>query len=186
MGGARRVQRKLGYNLKSRERDRRPTLDELGKVLTHYQAMQARRPTVINMLKVVGFALFSVRRLDEITRIRWSDVDEPGQRVLVRDMKNPGQEIGNDVWCYLPDEAWYILQTMPKADDDIFPYSPESISTTFAMKVSAGYLRWTGTFRVSRACRGIGIGTRSEGTRIYEAGGDAYEGWAWLKAVIQS
>lgn len=131
MGGARRVLRKLGYNLKSRERDRRPTLDELGRVLTHYQAMQARRPTVICMLKVVGFAVFSTRRLDEITRIRWADLDEAGQRVLVRDMKNPGQKIGNDVWCYLPDEAWQILQTMPKAGEDIFPYSPESISTSW-------------------------------------------------------
>ncbi|WP_395602871.1 tyrosine-type recombinase/integrase [Pseudomonas sp. A1230] len=132
MAGARRVLRKLGYNLKSRERDRRPTLDELGKIMTHYEDMQARRRSVTNMLKVVGFALFSTRRLDEITRIRWADVDEAGQRVLVRDMKSPGQKIGNDVWCYLPDEAWQILQTMPKAGDDIFPYSPESISTSWA------------------------------------------------------
>lgn len=91
MGGARRVLRKLGYNLKSRERDRRPTLDELDRVLTHYQDMQLRRPTVINMLKIVGFALFSTRRLDEITRIAWADVDDSGHRVLVRDMKNPGR-----------------------------------------------------------------------------------------------
>ncbi|WP_214508922.1 site-specific integrase [Pseudomonas brassicacearum] len=132
MGGARRVLRKLGYNLKSRERDRRPTLDELGKLMKHYQDMQARRRSIINMMKVVGFALFSTRRLDEITRIRWDDLDEPGQRVLVRDMKNPGQKIGNDVWCYLPDEAWKILQTMPRAGEDIFPYSPESISTSWA------------------------------------------------------
>ncbi|MEO3725750.1 site-specific integrase [Pseudomonas syringae] len=132
MAGARRVLRKLGYNLKSRERDRRPTLDELGQLMTHYEDMQARRRSVTNMLKVVGFALFSTRRLDEITRIRWSDVDESGQRVLVRDMKNPGQKIGNDVWCYLPDEAWQILQTMPKVGNEIFPYSPESISTSWA------------------------------------------------------
>lgn len=64
MGGARRVLRKLGYNLKSRERDRRPTLDELGKLMKHYQDMQARRRSIINMMKVVGFALFSTRRLD--------------------------------------------------------------------------------------------------------------------------
>ena len=132
MGGARRVLRKLGYNLKSRERDRRPTLDELGKLMKHYQDMQLRRRSIINMMKVVGFALFSTRRLDEITRIRWDDLDEPGQRVLVRDMKNPGQKIGNDVWCYIPDEAWKILQTMPRAGEDIFPYSPESISTSWA------------------------------------------------------
>ena len=85
MGGARRVLRKLGYNLKSRERDRRPTLDELEKILAHYQDMQARRPSVINMLKVVRFALFSTRRFDEITRVRCCfalprvDVREPSQ-----------------------------------------------------------------------------------------------------------
>jgi integrase len=132
MGGARRVLRKLGYNLKSRERDRRPTLDELGKLMKHYRDMQDRRRSIINMMKVVGFALFSTRRLDEITRIRWDGLDEAGQRVLVRDMKNPGQKIGNDVWCYIPDEAWKILQTMPRAGEDIFPYSPESISTSWA------------------------------------------------------
>lgn len=130
MGGARRVLRKLGYNLKSRERDRRPTLDEFGKVLTHFQTMQRRRPTVINMLKVAGFALFSTRRLDEITRIQWADVDEPGQRVLVRDMKKPGQKMGNDVWCHLLQEAWALLQTMPKVLADI-PYSAESVSTSW-------------------------------------------------------
>ncbi|ETK19095.1 putative phage integrase [Pseudomonas sp. FH4] len=82
MGGARRVLRKLGYNLKSRERDRRPTLDELGKVLVYYQAMQARRPTAINMLKVVGFALFSTRRLDEGARYE-EPRPEDWQRCLV-------------------------------------------------------------------------------------------------------
>lgn len=203
MGGARRVLRKLGYNLKSRERDRRPTLDELGRVLTHYQDMQARRPTVINMLKVVGFALFSTRRLDEITRIRWADVDEHGQRVLVRDMKNPGQKIGNDVWCYLPDEAWQILQTMPKAGDDIFPYSPESISTS-----------WT------KACKFLNIADlhfhdlRHEGiSRLFEMDwdiprvasvsghrdwnsmrrythlrgkGDRYVGWEWHEKMLRA
>jgi len=78
-------------------------LDELGKILSYYEEMQRRRRSSINMLKVVGFAIFATRRLDEITRISWADVDEAGQRVMVRDMKNPGQKIGNDVWCYLPD-----------------------------------------------------------------------------------
>jgi integrase len=131
MAGARRVLRKLGYNMKSRERTRRPTLEELRQILSHYRDMQARRPSAINMMKVIGFAMFSTRRLEEITRIRWADLDTVGQRVLVRDMKNPGQKIGNNVWCYLPDEAWQILHTMPRAGDAIFPYSPESISTSW-------------------------------------------------------
>lgn len=203
MGGARRVLRKLGYNLKSRERDRRPTLDELGKLMKHYQDMQARRRSIINMMKVVGFALFSTRRLDEITRIRWDDLDESGQRVLVRDMKNPGQKIGNDVWCYLPDEAWKILQTMPRVGEDIFPYSPESISTSWA-----------------KACKLLGIkdlhfhDLRHEGvSRLFEMDwdiprvasvsghrdwnslrrythlrgkGDRYVGWEWYEEILRA
>lgn len=65
--------------------------------------------------------MFSTRRQEEITRIRWDDLDEKRQAVLVRDMKNPGQKIGNDVWCDLPDEAWAILQSMPKGCAEFFP-----------------------------------------------------------------
>lgn len=62
MTDARKVLKKLGYNMRSRERDRRPTLEELDKLLKHFQGIQARRPTSINMLKMTGFALFSTRR----------------------------------------------------------------------------------------------------------------------------
>jgi integrase len=50
--------------------------------------------------------------------------------VLVRDMKKPGQKMGNDVWCHLLQEAWALLQTMPKVLADI-PYSAESVSTSW-------------------------------------------------------
>jgi len=140
MGDARKVLRKLGYNMRSRERDRRPTLDELDKLLTHFQGILAYRPSSINMLKMTAFALFSTRRQEEITRIKWADLDEAGNRVLVRDMKNPGQKLGNDVWCHLPPEAMAIIQTMPKAVEEIFPYNAESISVS-----------WT------RACKFLGI-----------------------------
>ncbi len=203
MGGARRVLRKLGYNLKSRERDRRPTLDELGSVLTHYQAMQVRRPTVICMLKVVGFALFSTRRLDEITRIRWADLDEAGQRVLVRDMKNPGQKIGNDVWCYVPDEAWQILQTMPKAGEDIFPYSPESISTSWAkackfLEIADLHfhdLRHEGISRLFEMDWDIPRVASVSGHRDWNSmrrythlrgKGDRYLGWEWHEKILRA
>jgi integrase len=203
MGGARRVLRKLGYNLKSRERDRRPTLDELEKILAHYQDMQARRPSVINMLKVVGFALFSTRRLDEITRIRWADIDEAGQRVLVRDMKNPGQKIGNDVWCYVPDEAWRILQTMPRTGDDIFPYSPESISTSWAkackfLNIADLHfhdLRHEGVSRLFEMAWDIPRVASVSGHRDWNSlrrythlrgQGDRYAQWAWLEQIVSA
>mgnify|MGYP003913937159 FL=1 len=203
MADARKVLKKLGYNMKSRERDRRPTLDELDKLLTHFRGIQSRRPTSINMLKMTGFALFSTRRQEEITRILWADLDEVGHRVLVRDMKNPGQKIGNDVWCNLPPEAWDIIQTMPKTLPEIFPYSAESVSTS-----------WT------RACKILGIedlhfhDLRHEGvSRLFEMDwdiprvasvsghrdwnsmrrythlrgrGDAYAKWKWFDKILKA
>ena len=124
--------------------------------------MQERRKAQIDMPKVIAFALFSTRRQEEITRIRWDDLDESRQAVLVRDMKNPGQKIGNDVWCYLPDEAWSILQSMPKVEREIFPYNAKSISASF-----------------TRACPMLGIedlhfhDLRYEGvSRLFEMGWD--------------
>ena len=205
MADARKVLKKLGYNMKSRERDRRPALAELHKILTYYQEMQGRRRSVINMLKVVGFAIFSTRRLDEITRIRWSDLDEAGQRVLVRDMKNPGQKIGNDVWCYLPDEAWCILQSMPRVEggEEIFPYSPGSISTSWA-KACAFLaiedlhfhdLRHDGVSRLFEMDWDIPRVASVSGHRDWNSlrrythlrgRGDHYSGWPWLEKIEQA
>ena len=108
------VAKRLGIASKSRERDRRPTLDELDKIMVHFGERLKRRPASIPMQKVIGFAIFSTRRLEEITRILWKDLDVEGSRVLVRDMKNPGEKIGNDVWCELPVEAMQIVLSMPK------------------------------------------------------------------------
>jgi hypothetical protein len=40
------------------------------------------------MQKIIAFALFSTRRQEEITLLRWDDLDD--DRILVRDMKHPG------------------------------------------------------------------------------------------------
>ncbi|WEA19044.1 site-specific integrase [Pseudomonas juntendi] len=203
MPDARLVLKRLGYNMKSRERDRRPTLEELDKVFEHFFEMLARRPTVIHMPKVVAFAIFSTRRMDEIARIRWEDLDEHRQAVKVRDMKNPGQKIGNDVWCHLPDEAWAIVQSMPRQCAQIFPYNTDSIGTAW-----------------SRACKLIGVedlhfhDLRHEGvSRLFEMDwdiprvssvsghrdwnslrrythlrgrGDRYRNWRWFEPVESS
>jgi integrase len=201
MPDARLVLKRLGYNMKSRERDRRPTMDELDMLLEHFFEMQKRRPSSINMPKVLAFALFSTRRQEEITRIRWADLDEERQAVKVRDMKNPGQKIGNDVWCHLPDEAWAILQSMPRECDVIFPYNSDSISAAW-----------------SRACKFLAIGDlhfhdlRHEGvSRLFEMDwdiprvssvsghrdwnslrrythlrgrGDIFKNWEWLEKIL--
>jgi hypothetical protein len=69
------VLRKLGLIRKSMERNRRPTLEELDRLMEHFGRIRDHRPSSIPMQKIVLFALFSTRRQEEITLLRWDDLD---------------------------------------------------------------------------------------------------------------
>jgi len=200
MADAFTVARRLGLTGKSRERDRRPTLDELNRVMRHFLDRSTRRPNSAPMHKIVPFAIFSTRRQEEISRIAWADFEPEHARVLVRDMKNPGDKIGNHVWCDLPEPAIRIINSMPRTDERIFPYSTDAIGAAF-----------------TRACATLGIDDlrfhdlRHDGvSRLFEIGlnipkvasvsghrswqslkrythlrqtGDKYAGWPWLEIV---
>ncbi len=111
------VAKRQGITAKGRSRDRRPTLDELDRLMVHFGVVHARRRDSIPMQKIIAFAIFSTRRQEEITRIRWDDCQR--DRVLVRDMKHPGEKLGNDTWCDLPPEASTIIESMPRSDERI-------------------------------------------------------------------
>ena len=196
-----KVARKLGVTKKGGSRSRRPTLAELDKLLTHFGAIRHKRKDSVPMQKIVAFAIFSTRRQEEITRITWSDLDEKHSAAIVRDMKNPGEKEGNDVEVDLPPEALKIIQSMPKREAEIFPYSTDAISASF-----------------TRACKFLGIDDlhfhdlRHDGiSRLFEMDwtvpkvakvsghrswsslqrythirktGDKYENWPWLKKLL--
>ncbi|WP_176085936.1 tyrosine-type recombinase/integrase [Martelella sp. HB161492] len=191
-----RVAKRLGLTARSRQRDRRPSLPELELLLAHFEQRKQQLSQSMPMADILLFGLFSTRRQEEITRIAWQDLDEAHSRILVRDMKNPGQKIGNHTWCDLPPEALAIIQRMPRDQAEIFPYAAESISANF-----------------TRACRFLDIkdlhfhDLRHEGiSRLFEIGyniphaaavsghrswislkryshimqvGDKYAGWKW-------
>jgi len=201
MTDARKVLRKMGMASRSKERDRRPTLDELDRLMDHFGEMHLRRPSSIPMQKIIAFAVFSTRRQEEITRIRWADLDEEGQRVLVRDMKNPGQKIGNNVWCHLPDEAWAIVQSMPRECPEIFPFNSSSISASFTrachfLKLSDlrfHDLRHDGVSRLFEMDWDIPRVSSVSGHRDWNSlrrythlrgRGDRYVGWPWLETIL--
>lgn len=195
------VARRLGIISRSLQRDRRPTLDELDRLLAHFIERRKRAPQAMPMHKVITFALFSTRRQEEITRITWKDFQKEHKRVLVRDMKHPGEKLGNDTWVDLPDEAIRIIKSMPKNKPEIFPYSTDAITANF-----------------TRACKLLDIqdlhfhDLRHEGiSRLFEMGwniphvaavsahrswvslkrythiretGDKYAGWAGLQLAI--
>jgi integrase len=123
------VIKKLGLIRKGNERNRRPTLEELDQLMEHFGRIRENRPSSIPMQKIVAFALFSTRRQEEITLLRWDDLEE--DRILVRDMKHPGDKKGNNVYCELPPEAVAIVKSMSREGDCIFPYSTDAISAAF-------------------------------------------------------
>jgi len=125
------VAARMGLTSKSDKRERRPTLEELDAILAHFDERQKRVPHSVPMVKVILFALFSSRRQEEITRIEWADYEPENKRVLVRDMKNPGQKVGNNVWCDLPAEAVAVIESMPRKGARIFPYGTDAISAAF-------------------------------------------------------
>lgn len=110
---------RLGSVRNSEERDRRPTLDELDKLMAYFADSELRTANAIPMTKLILFAIFSARRRDEICRIRWDDL-EPG-RVIVRDMKHPGKKQGNDIRCDLPDPCGALVASMPRVDEPDIP-----------------------------------------------------------------
>lgn len=200
---ARVVLQKMGMVARSRQRTRRPTLDELDRLLRHYRVMEAKRSDALPMTRIIPFALFSTRRQEEICRVTWQDLDAEHLELLVRDMKNPGEKLGNDVRTTLTPEALAIIKTQPNTSERIWPYNSDSVSTSF-----------------TRACSFLGIedlhfhDLRHEGiSRLFEMGwniphvagvsghrswqslkrythikqsGDKYLGWACMEEILKS
>jgi integrase len=181
MGDAQKVLTKMGIIGKSKSRDRRPTLAELDRLMDFFVERSIKRPSALPMHRVIALAIFTTRRQDEIARQQMADVEIAHKRMMVRDMKHPGEKIGNDVWCELTDEAIAIIKAMrakvsvfeDSTADAISPPSPAparcSASTicTFticATKASRGCSRWAAPSRRQPACPVIARGPACSAT----------------------
>jgi integrase len=200
MDDARVVLDRLGLTGRSKQRSRRPTLDELDRLMKYYEIMELKRRDSIPMTRLIPFAIFSTRRQEEITRIEGKDLDKTNSEIIVRDMKNPGEKIGNDVSTTLTPEALKLIDLRPSTQGVIWPYNAESVSASF-----------------TRACAFLGIedlhfhDLRHDGiSRLFELGwsiprvacvsghrswtslkrythlrqaGDKYKDWPWLTKI---
>lgn len=144
---AQRTLSKVGAIAKSKERDRRPEYKEITDIVSlahRKRCSKYYQEGRIMLDKVIVFAMFSGRRASEITRISRKDTDLERQEVLIRDMKHPGQKMGNDVWVYVPDEAWAVMLSMPHSkdekDDRWFPYNARSVGDYYGrMRKESGH-----------------------------------------------
>lgn len=203
MADARAVMAKLQLTARSGERDRRPTLDELDKLLEHFTRQRQHRPDTMPMDALTVFCLFSTRRIDEACRIEWErDLDQARCGVWVRDMKHPGEKIGNDVFVTLPAEAMQVILAQPRTATRIFPYNSKSASTAFTRATAflriedlhMHDLRHEGISRLFELGWTIPQVATVSGHRTWASlkrythirqTGDKYEGWAGLGRVTR-
>ncbi len=167
------VIKKLGLIRKGNERNRRPTLEELDRLMEHFGRIREHRPSSIPMQKIVGFALFSTRRQEEITLLRWYDLD--GDRILVRDMKHPGDKRGTtSIASCRPKRSLSSIQCRGRVSESSptrpMPSAPHSRGpvesseskicdfTTFDTQEFPVCSKWAEPFRRSRLCQVIVVG----------------------------
>jgi len=193
--------RRLGLISPSATRDRRPTLEELDKLCTHFASIKRR--DAIPMPLVICYAIFSTRRQEEITRQVFEDLDEAASDIWVRDMKHPGEKIGNDVRVHLPPEALRIILSRrphPEATGRIFAHNGGSISRAFTDACTLlgiedlhfHDLRHDGISRLFELGWNIPQVAAVSGHRSWNTlkrythirqKGDKYAGWPWLERL---
>lgn len=172
VGRARPLLTHLGLIGGGGKRHRRPTEDELRRIL---EALPE------DLADVVRFAIASCMRRGEIVRLTWGDVDWDKRLIRVRDRKHPRAKVGNDQWVPLLGEAWEIVRRrrVGEPDERVFAYHEQTISKIF-----------------KSACDQLGIvdlhfhDLRHEGiSRLFEAGYSieqvalvsGHQSWAHLK-----
>lgn len=118
----------LGIKTRSRERERRPTLEELD-VLDQYFRNRPFMKTP--MADIIQFAILSAMRDSEITRITWADLNTNDRTIIIRDRKHPKEKDGNDQEVPLLGKAFDIVMKQPRTSERIFPHQPHTVSTLF-------------------------------------------------------
>jgi integrase len=157
---ARMAADRLGLISRSKQRTRRPTLPELDKLMAHFTVSEKKRSNAIPMTSLILFSIYATRRQEESCRMVAEDLDVEQSEIIVRDMKNPGEKIGNDVITMLPPEALKLIQARKVTKGRIWPFNAQSVSSSF-----------------TRACQILGIedlhfhDLRHEGiSRLFELG----------------
>jgi integrase len=133
---ARIALKRLGLVGKGEERDRRPTQDELDRLIEHFDGNPRQ---IIPIGRIIRFAVATAMRQEEICTVRWSDVEARARMLLIRDRKDPRHKKGNNqripLFAASGYDAWVILEEQrairSNDDDRIFPFNGRSVGTAF-------------------------------------------------------
>lgn len=133
---ARIALKRLGLIGKGTERDRRPTQDELDRIVA---ALDENPRQIIPVGRIVRFAVATAMRQEEICRVEWRDFDPRTRMLLIRDRKDPRRKDGNNQRIPLLDVSGYdackIIEeqgcSSSRREGRIFPYNGRSVGTAF-------------------------------------------------------
>lgn len=119
---------------KPKRRDRRLREGEEKALLEHFEARAARgdgRASTVPMADIVRFALATTRRQEEITRLRWEDLDREKGVMRLDDVKHPTAKTGNRKAFRILPGAIAIIDRQPKVADEVFPYNAKTVGAYF-------------------------------------------------------
>lgn len=123
--------REDGVTAKSREVVRIVTEAEERALLEQFERRNAHHQTSIDMALMYRVAIALPRRVSELCRMRWADLDPRRRTITIRDVKHPKRKLGNDQVVPLLGEAWTLLEQAPKLEERVFPHLPESVCAAF-------------------------------------------------------
>jgi integrase len=130
---------------KSIPRTRRPTDEELERLLDLFAKQNKHPRTEIDMVQLTAFALVSTRRISEICRIEHGGIDwdrkdkdgHPTPMYCVRNLKHPTKKRGNDKWFPLFPELAEIIKRQPRLTSDprerVFPFNEKSAGARYTL-----------------------------------------------------
>lgn len=122
---------KEGLIAKSDKRIRWVDQDEEDALLKEFARRNQHHQTSIDMIPIYHFALACPRRLGELGKMRWADINAKRRTILLRQVKHPKKKEYYDQVVPLLEPAWNLLETIPKLDARIFPHNMESVSSAF-------------------------------------------------------
>ena len=80
---------------------------------------------------LMRFALLTARRQEEITRLRWRDLEPDRGIAWLDDVKHPTRKKGNRRAFRMLSEAWAIIDRQPRpaelGDECVFPFEPKAL-----------------------------------------------------------
>ncbi|MFP5507600.1 MAG: tyrosine-type recombinase/integrase [Alphaproteobacteria bacterium] len=189
---------------KSETRNRRPTLEEMGRLIEHFYKNYQADPRRVPMHKLLGAAIVLGHRQRALCSLKWPDYAPERERLLIRGMKHPRGSEGNDVEVWITNEGMRIIDSMPRNSDRIFPYHPDTVSRLFTeavdiLKIEDLHFHDLRHEAISRMFE-IGLGNASRDfilrytghspdgslTRYVhiEQSGDKYEGWPYWQLIF--